>query len=418
MSEGSPAQWICSQLGSREHYAIPRVLSHAGRLRLMLTDFWARPGKLWHKLLPGTQGAKLRQRFHPELANAKVEDLGFARLAFDFRARFSGLDPWETIMRRNAFFQEQLLARQSLQEAIAETHERRIFFTYSYAGGRLMECVKARGWKIILGQIDPGEQEQRVVANEHLKNPDSGSSWLPAPQEYWHRWKQECDLSDLLVVNSQWSAESLEKQGIPPDRIRVIPLAFETDENIGSSEKVYPRSFTAQRPLRVLFLGQVILRKGVHLALEAARILKDRPVEWWFIGPTDLAPPADDLDGRISWRGPVSRQDSRRLYTEADVFLLPTLSDGFALTQLEAQAARLPLLASRFCGNVVRDGTNGLLIDPLDAKTIANRVQQCLEEPSMLARFSQASSVAPQFSMGALETNLLNLETELFATNC
>jgi glycosyltransferase involved in cell wall biosynthesis len=45
-------------------------------------------------------------------------------------------------------------------------------------------------------------------------------------------------------------------------------------------------------------------------------------------------------------------------YERADLFLFPTLSDGFGLTNLEAQAWSLPIVASRFCGEVVRDGVN------------------------------------------------------------
>ena len=88
--------------------------------------------------------------------------------------------------------------------------------------------------------------------------------------------------------------------------------------------------------------------------------MRDEPVRWCFVGPGDMEFP-NDLQGspRIHWSGPVSRDATRQLYGDADLFLLPTLSDGFALTQLEAQAAGLPVIASKFCGDVVRDGVNG-----------------------------------------------------------
>ena len=63
----------------------------------------------------------------------------------------------------------------------------------------------------------------------------------------------------------------------------------------------------------------------------------------------------------VHWHGPRG-ETAARFYREADVFLFPTLSDGFGLTQLEAQAWRLPVIASRFCGDVVQDGVNGLLL--------------------------------------------------------
>jgi glycosyltransferase involved in cell wall biosynthesis len=73
----------------------------------------------------------------------------------------------------------------------------------------------------------------------------------------------------------------------------------------------------------------------------------------------------------LRWHGAVPRSVVGTQYENAHVFLFTTFSDGFGLTQLEAQAWKLPVLASRSCDDVVRDGENGLLIDPLAAETIA-----------------------------------------------
>jgi hypothetical protein len=62
--------WICSQIGAREHYAIPRVLHRAGKLERLYTDFSAStPWKLLGKV---TGKASLATRCHPELARAQV----------------------------------------------------------------------------------------------------------------------------------------------------------------------------------------------------------------------------------------------------------------------------------------------------------------------------------------------------------
>jgi glycosyltransferase involved in cell wall biosynthesis len=64
----------------------------------------------------------------------------------------------------------------------------------------------------------------------------------------------------------------------------------------------------------------------------------------------------------VRWIGSVPREDAARFYRDADVFLFPTFSDGFGLTQLEAQAWKLPVIATKFCGDVVEDGKNGYLL--------------------------------------------------------
>ena len=71
-------------------------------------------------------------------------------------------------------------------------------------------------------------------------------------------------------------------------------------------------------------------------------------------------------------------------YRNADVFILPTHSDGFALTQLEAQVYGLPVFASHRCGDVVLDGVNGRLIDPITPEAIAALVRWAIAHPHLL----------------------------------
>jgi hypothetical protein len=60
--------WITSQIGAREHYAIPRVLHRVGKLEHLYTDFWA--SAPWRVLGKLTGKGSLATRFHPELATA------------------------------------------------------------------------------------------------------------------------------------------------------------------------------------------------------------------------------------------------------------------------------------------------------------------------------------------------------------
>ena len=84
------------------------------------------------------------------------------------------------------------------------------------------------------------------------------------------------------------------------------------------------------------------------------------------------------------WIGAVSRGEVAAYYRNADVFILPTHSDGFGLTQLEAQAYGLPVFASRRCGDVVLDGVNGRLMDRITPETIAELVKWAIANPHSL----------------------------------
>jgi glycosyltransferase involved in cell wall biosynthesis len=88
------------------------------------------------------------------------------------------------------------------------------------------------------------------------------------------------------------------------------------------------------------------------------------------------------------------------------VFLFPTLSDGFGLTQLEAQAWQLPLITSRFCGEVVQDQVNGVVLPEVTGEAIAAVLRDFLAAPQHLASLSQRSGQFHQFSIAHLSEQL------------
>src|SRR3954470_20352006 len=75
-------QWICCQIGGREHYAVARALCRHNALKLLVTDAWIRPGNPLGLLSAGLQG-----RFHPELGKAEVHGPAVRNIAFELRAR-------------------------------------------------------------------------------------------------------------------------------------------------------------------------------------------------------------------------------------------------------------------------------------------------------------------------------------------
>jgi len=123
-----------------------------------------------------------------------------------------------------------------------------------------------------------------------------------------------------------------------------------------------------------LFLGQINLRKGVGRLLEAMRLLKDESISLTLAGPCEIDPATWSDLPKVKWVGPVPRSEVGRYYAEADLFILPTISDGYALTQLEALYRGLPVLASKSCGAAVTHGVNGWILDDLEPDTIAQAI--------------------------------------------
>jgi len=385
--------WICCQLGAREHYAVPRALQLGGMLGEFITDLWIR----------------FTGRFHPGLADVQVAASNMSALTFELKASLARENGWTLISRRNEWFQQQALAQlaRSHKETSNGNHT---VFAYSYAAAEIFRFARERGWRTVLGQIDPGPDEERIIARLRASAVSEPKHWTPAPKEYWDHWRSECALADRIVVNSNWSRDALLGEGVAPEKIRVIPVAYESGNDTRSFRRQYPKVFSRERPLRVLFLGQISRRKGVGQLLEAVKLLSGEHVEFWFVGPVQIGLTQElRLHPQVRWFGAVSRVAVDSYYRDADVFIFPTLSDGFGLTQLEAQSWRLPVIASRYCGEVVRDGVNGVVLEDVSGRAIADVLLKLLRSPEMLDGMSKCSAVDERFSLQTLALSLRDM---------
>lgn len=395
------SSWICCQVGAREHYAVPRALLQAGQLVQLITDAWVPARSVIHRL-PSPFVASLKERFHADLTQTSIRAFTGSLIRFELSQRIQKISGWERTIARNEWFQHKAI--QSLVAIAPFLKSRPTLFAYSYAALELFRFAKAQGWRTILGQIDPGLAEEQLVLEEHTKHPTYQSTWQPAPPHYWIKWQEEYSLADQIVVNSLWSSQALQKVGIPKQKIDIVPLAYQPPKSARDFVRTYPTTFSDQRPLRVLFLGQVILRKGIVALLEAAEMLHGRPIEFWIVGAQEIAKPQSHV--RIHWIDAVPRSVTAQYYQLADVFLFPTLSDGFGLTQLEAQAWKLPVIASKYCGDVVTDQLNGLRLQNVTGETISNVLQFCLNHPQQLSIFSQQAINLEHFSLLQLHRRL------------
>ena len=90
----------------------------------------------------------------------------------------------------------------------------------------------------------------------------------------------------------------------------------------------------------------------------------------------------------------VPRSAAPGLYRKAHLFIFPTFSDGFGLTQLEGQSWKLPLITSRFCGDVVKDTVNGLLLPDISVSNIVCVLSDLAQHPQFAARTRPLFAVA------------------------
>ncbi|MEX0643450.1 MAG: glycosyltransferase family 4 protein [Pirellulales bacterium] len=264
-----------------------------------------------------------------------------------------------------------------------------IVFSYAHSCRKLFHLAKEAGIRTVLGQFDPGPLQADIADREHAAHPQFRTSWKRYSDSYVQAWWDEVRLADNVLVNSTHSKDCLVRVGVPVEKIATIPLVY-LPPATHNPERNYPRTFNRDRPLRVLFLGQVILLKGIARLIDAAKLLKDEAIDVRIVGPTNIDNLGDLCRGLpVNYVGSVPRDEVSREYQNADVFILPTLSDGFAITQLEALAWRLPVVTTTYCGEVVKNQVNGIALSEPTAENIANTLRQFLETPQRLAEMSR-----------------------------
>jgi glycosyltransferase involved in cell wall biosynthesis len=406
------------QKGAREHYAVPRALHQQGMLAGLVTDWYApawgggRRQKSWRTTDRGSQDSRinpendvrpngtstnpirkegrgpvpeasvfrqLQRRGHSAMA-ARCDDLPDTMVhSFPLRSAY-----WKWKLRNAA-------RRGSIYEGYAETdagfaqavaglklpaHD--VFFGYSYASLEMLEFEKERGVFTIVDQVDPGPVEYRLVAEEMARHPEMAGQAAPFPGSHFDRARREWELANMIVVNSEWSRMAIVAEGAAMEKIEVVPLCYEKGEGNRKTEKEIQKS---PGPLRVLFLGQVNIRKGIHHLIEAARRLVKEPIEFLIVGEPDLRPGViAKAPANMRWIGAVPRGHVSSVYEQSDVFVLPTLSDGFAITQLEAMKHGLPVIATPNCGRVVEDGKTGFIVPAGDSQGLAEAIMHFVKD--------------------------------------
>ena len=420
--------WFCAQVGRRDHYAVPRALHAAGVLGGLMTDFWAGAStKIIAELLPGKLCRTVEARCHPAIPSKLVK-------SWNLRAFMWEAQSWHRV--RCAGVEGRYLGYCDAGKRFAQvaarfmkTHrslpENSCFYGSDTSSLEIMEYLKKRGVACVLYQMDPCRAEVEMVQAEQQIWPGWEDQQLNVPEKFFERHLSEWAIADRVVVNSEFSRIGLLQQGVPNSKMVVVPLSFELSEkrkeknliDAEVSKHMVPEIFTRNNPLRVLFLGQVMLRKGIQYLVQAAESLQDRPVVFDIVGPINISEKVvSSAPSNVVFHGRATRNQINGWYRSAHVFILPTLSDGFAITQIEAMANGLPVIATPNCGAVVSDGVDGFLVPPRDSELLARTICLYLETPNLInsQRFAALQKVR-EFSLQRVSAALLEVGSNLYS---
>jgi glycosyltransferase involved in cell wall biosynthesis len=189
-----------------------------------------------------------------------------------------------------------------------------------------------------------------------------------------------------------------------PNLSTLLPKAIPADRGPEAADSLTsaPIASLSVRPMQFLFMGRLVMRKGLNFLLQACAILKARGYEQFnlmIIGEgeseADLKVMAQQLDlSNLIWEGRVAYDQVGRYFAAADVFVFPTLEDVWGMVLLEAMACGKPALCSRWAGAaevMVIDGHNGYQFEPRDPDRLATLMQKFLDDPTLATQMGAAS---------------------------
>lgn len=284
--------------------------------------------------------------------------------------------------RQNALqrLKARALSRKALSVAL-ETDS--TFFTYSTTGSWAFPLLAKMGVPRLLFQMHPDPRSLARLYQEEIERvPQAAMSLLSememqaSPSEL-EELNSEATLATSIAVASTFTKSSLIEQGVNPLKITVIPYGVDCTKF--RSLEARPRLHGA---LRLVFVGSLIQRKGLSYLLEAVSKFKTGRVHLTLV-TRDFEDhkllssyPSDNIEIKRN----LSHESLLSVFHDSDLFVLPSIAEGFGQVIVEAMATGLPVIASQNTAamDIVTHGYDGWIVAPRSTSEIVRILEEAL----------------------------------------
>ncbi len=244
------------------------------------------------------------------------------------------------------------------------------------AAGKLWICD--RGCSHILSQREVLLEECRM--------------WnVPAPQfapDRLERCVAEYEEAHAVTVPSQFAKRSFLEQGVAADRVFVTPYGVDLSE--------FRPAAKDDEVFRVLYVGQVTVRKGIGYLLQAVEpLVRKQRCELWLVGEIDdrMRPLLEKYSNIFVYKGVSPRRELWRLYSQASVLVLASVEEGLALVQAQAMACGVPVIATKNTGaeDLFSDSVEGFIVPIRSPEAIRERLEWMMDNREACDRMAAAA---------------------------
>lgn len=240
----------------------------------------------------------------------------------------------------------------------------------------------ARVWKSI-----------RIVAvSHHPIHRSFNSVWIRKVVKYLERLFLYT--VDHVVVVSESTRQEMIGLDVPARKISVVPDGFDRPLQVNNEAHIGSQ-------LRLLCVGTCYYRKGIEYLLRAIKCLKEKKIVLDLVGDLTHDVPYAlrmkalakelGLEESVIFHGWVSENQLWKLYAGADIYVLPSLWEGFGIVLMEAMFFGLPIVATDVGAipELIKDGENGFLVPPADSNLLAAAIDRLIEDPLLRERLGR-----------------------------
>lgn len=229
---------------------------------------------------------------------------------------------------------------------------------------------------------------KKILEEEMALHPQlfKRSSYSLPNQQQLKELKAEALAADWILAGSEYTKNTLIDIGVAPERIKIIPYGADI-------ERFWPAESGRRRrrkKFKVLFVGSIGIRKGVHYLLEAIRQLNHPQIKLILVG---------GIEGNGKWLSQyegifkhvpfVTHDRLCQIYRDSDIFVFPSLHEGSAIVTYEALASGLPVVTTPNSGTVVRDGKDGFIVPIRDVEALMEKIYLLSQDQELKTKMSE-----------------------------
>jgi glycosyltransferase involved in cell wall biosynthesis len=280
----------------------------------------------------------------------------------------------------------QMFGRWAAREVAAGSWD--VVHCWSGVSEEILSVADRRSLTLLMRGSAHIAEQSRLLRDEETRAGvalDRPSGWMIA------RELREYALADHIVVLSTFSRTSFQGEGIRDDKISVLPLgvdvaAFRPSADVIEARK---RRILAGEPLRVLYVGSVSYQKGLVDLAATIDALDGEPFHFVLVGRVlpEAASLVERLRARAEIVGHVAQARLPAMYADADLFVFPTIQDGFGVVLAQAKAAGLPIVTTPHGAgpDMVTPDRDGWIVPIRDGAAIVERLRWCRTNRPVLA---------------------------------